>query len=63
MTYEKSAKNIKFFECKNCDFISYKKGDYTRHIQTQKHKNKLILTNDLEKSAIKKVYGELDDVI
>ena len=56
MTYEKSAKNIKFFECKNCDFLAYKKGDYTRHLQTQKHKNNTILINDTQKSAPIKMF-------
>jgi hypothetical protein len=48
MTYEKSAKNIKFFECKKCDF--------TRHLQTQKHKNNTILINDTQKSATLKMF-------
>jgi len=53
MTYQKSAKNIKFFECKTCDFIAIKKGDYNRHLSTLKHKNKEILINDVKKSANK----------
>ena len=53
MTYEKSAKNIIFFECKSCDFTTCKKGDYNRHLQTIKHKNKEILINDVKKSANK----------
>lgn len=56
MTYEKSAKNIKFFECIKCDFIAYKKGDYTRHLQTQKHKNNIILINNTQKNATIKIY-------
>ena len=36
-TKNDTQKNIKFYECKNCDFICYKKGDYTRHLLTQKH--------------------------
>ena len=56
MTYEKSAKNIKIFECKECDFIAYKKGDYNRHLQTQKHKNNKILINDTEKGATFKMF-------
>ena len=53
MTYQKSAKNINFFECKTCDFVAYKKGDYNRHLSTLKHKNKEILINDVKKSANK----------
>ena len=53
MTYEKSAKNIFLFECKSCDFTTCKKGDYNRHLQTLKHKNKEILINDETKVANK----------
>ena len=27
----------KYFECKKCDFICSKKGDWTRHINSLKH--------------------------
>ena len=37
-TYEKHQ----WFKCECCDFKCFKKGDYTRHILTDKHKN---LTN------------------
>ena len=53
MTYEKSAKNIKFFECKICDFITYKKSDFNRHLLTAKHKNNEILINHVNKSTVK----------
>ena len=33
-----TSKNIKLFNCKECDFICSKKGDYNRHILTSKHK-------------------------
>ena len=39
MTYKKSAKNSIFYECKLCDYNTCKKGDYCRHVLTQKHKN------------------------
>ena len=45
MTYKKSAKNSFFFECELCDYNTCKKGDYCRHLQTQKHKNNEILIN------------------
>ena len=43
-------KNAIFFECKNCDFLSSKESEYTRHIATSKHKR---LTNmeNVNKSA------------
>ncbi len=45
MTYKKSAKNSIFYECNLCDYNTCKKGDYSRHLQTQKHKNNEILIN------------------
>jgi len=38
MTTKKTSKNIKIFECEMCDFVCCKKGDYTRHLSTRKHK-------------------------
>ena len=35
------------FECKNCDFKCCKKGDWTRHISTSKHKI-LIISNNFD---------------
>jgi hypothetical protein len=37
MATEKTKKNEKKYECKNCLFITSKKTDYDRHILTQKH--------------------------
>jgi len=45
MTYKKNAKNSIFYECNLCDYNTCKKGDYCRHLQTQKHKNNEILIN------------------
>ena len=45
MTYKKSAKNSIFYECNLCHYNTCKKGDYFRHLQTQKHKNHEILIN------------------
>jgi hypothetical protein len=45
MTYKKSAKNSVFYECNLCHYNTCKKGDYFRHLQTQKHKNNEILIN------------------
>ena len=47
MTYKKNTKNSVIYECINCDFTTSKKGDYQRHLQTQKHKNKNIVTYTL----------------
>jgi len=55
MTYEKSAKNMFLFECKSCHFTTCKKGDYNRHLQTLKHKNKEILINDV-KISVNKIF-------
>ena len=38
MLTEKTSKNIKKFYCELCDFKCCKKGDYTRHLSTRKHK-------------------------
>ena len=37
MATEKTIKNDKTYECKNCHFITCKKTDYKRHLLTQKH--------------------------
>ena len=47
MVTEKTSKtSLKFF-CEKCDFNCIKKGDYTRHLSTNKHKNmeNVTLTN------------------
>ena len=55
MFTKKSAKVRKEFICINCDYNTYDKKDYTKHINTAKHKNNLnvdiVLTNIEEKSA------------
>ena len=38
MASQKTSKNIKKFHCETCDFGCCKKGDYTRHLTTGKHK-------------------------
>jgi len=50
MVIEKTSKNIKKFYCELCDFECCKKGDYTRHLSTRKHKmvingNKMVIEN------------------
>jgi len=44
MAYKFVPKNPQKFECKLCDYITYNKKDYNKHVSTQKHQ---ILTNDL----------------
>jgi hypothetical protein len=34
---KKTSKNINIFECKSCDFVCSKKGDWNRHIMRAKH--------------------------
>ena len=55
MFTKKSAKVRKEFICINCDYNTCDKKDYTKHINTAKHKNNLnvdiALTNIEEKSA------------
>jgi len=38
MATNNTSKNTTIFNCKDCDFICSKKGDYNRHILTRKHK-------------------------
>jgi hypothetical protein len=52
MTYKKTSNfGVKFY-CEFCDFECFKKGDYNRHVSTDKHKNrantypKNIITSD-----------------
>jgi len=46
--YNLSQKVAKKYVCNNCNYISRKKSDYTKHLLTTKHKNNcnLITTND-----------------
>ena len=48
MSTEKTSKNTDAFICSNCDFICSKKGDYNRHLLTDKHKN-VIYSTDFNK--------------
>lgn len=62
MTYKKSAKNSLFFECELCYYNTCKKGDYYRHIQTQKHKNNEILINSAIKAPDKNYVCECGNI-
>ena len=44
MANEKEPKRSQIFECKICDYITYKIGNWNRHISTHKHK-RLIMAN------------------
>ena len=37
-TNEKTPKNAEEFKCVFCDFVCFKKSEYTRHLNTRKHK-------------------------
>lgn len=41
MDSEKSHKLANKFECKYCDYVTCKKADYTKHLSTDKHKNRI----------------------
>lgn len=43
---EKNAKKCMGFSCEKCDFITYNKYNFTKHLSTDKHK---MITNDNEK--------------
>ena len=52
MTDKKRAKNADFFHCKLCDFKSFKKSNYDKHLLTLKHTNTdKILTHADTKNA------------
>ena len=40
-----TSKYINYFKCSDCDFMCSKKGDWNRHILTQKHKMITMVTN------------------
>ena len=50
---KKAPKNANEFYCENCNFICSKKSDYTRHLNTAKHKNRTILNTKAPKNATK----------
>ena len=52
MTTKNTSKNIKIFECKKCDYICSKKGDWNRHLLTRKH-NKTTKTTEITSNYIK----------
>ena len=56
MTYQKVAKVAEKFHCNSCDYFTFKKCDYEKHLKTQKHKNNTILINDTQKSANIKMF-------
>jgi hypothetical protein len=59
MLTQKTEKNRTIYECLKCDFISYDKKDYARHLKTIKHKQVGILTvilTDTDKKTEKTAY-------
>ena len=55
MTYKKVAKNVTKYYCEKCDYTSFKKCDFQKHLQTQKHNLGEILINNTQKVA-QKIY-------
>jgi len=49
----KEHRSVYLYECNFCNYNTYKKGDYGRHIQTLKHKNNELLINISEKMSTK----------
>ena len=56
MTTEKTKKYDTKYFCKNCDFYSSKKTDYTRHLATQKHNFRVLTTHNNEKTTTNITY-------
>jgi len=48
---EKVAKVAKNYVCKNCNYSTFKKSDYEKHLRTQKHKNRVLEISGNEKVA------------
>lgn len=42
---QKTPKSTSMFECKLCDFLTCNKNHYNRHIETNKHKDRINNTN------------------
>ena len=47
---EKNSKKLIKYSCESCDFTSSNKNDYTRHINTIKHKNTVSQCFSIEKT-------------
>ena len=58
MLTEKNEKNEKKYECKLCNYITFKKTDYNRHILTAKHQNKAFVDTLFTKNAQKNEKNE-----
>ena len=53
MSTEKTKKNENIYCCDFCDYFTYKKTDYNRHILTDKHKRNSLSTNVNDLSTVK----------
>jgi hypothetical protein len=40
MLTQKEQKVANFYECKKCDYVTYRKSNYEKHLSTQKHENR-----------------------
>jgi hypothetical protein len=52
MTTEKTKKNEIKYYCKSCNYVSFKKTDYNRHLLTSKHLRLQNTTNNCEKNEL-----------
>ena len=52
MDNQKNSKKLHFFLCENCDFKCFRKAEYTRHLDTNKHK---MLTDANKKTPINEI--------
>ena len=58
MLTEKNEKNEKKYECKICDYITFKKTDFNRHLLTAKHQNRASVDTLFTKNAQKNENNE-----
>jgi hypothetical protein len=56
MNNKKTKKTNKFYTCIICDFNTYKKYDYEKHLQTKKHNNNLLNNKKTKKCVCGKSY-------
>ena len=48
---KKSQKSLLIYNCKICDYITFKKSDYDKHLLTRKHQNVDILLTNIDKKS------------
>ena len=58
ISFQKTSKK---FICKNCDYISSRHSQYTRHLMTLKHKNKEKMLTNVDNSLQKDSYSDTEN--